>query len=1001
MTAPPPQPTLMHDPTPDTPAGRASSAAGQAPASAANQGTTAPPPASGFRLVRYFSVASLAAFVLVAATLLYFQLREGDSLKQVQQEQSAFFAQMQDSFVQRHDAAAPAYLLRVYEAGNVNLTRLFANALWDKDFAPFVAKAQRVPVDQCRAVADIKDAGGKTVPPREKQTCFAEVGKKIMAFPEFESLDAKVFDLVKKSTVFKIKVFDLRGITVYSSEHNQIGEDKLGNTAWESAMAGKPASQLTSRDKFSAFEGELANRDLISSYVPVRVPGSERIVAVFEVYSDVTQFLAQIMSTSSEIRELSAAKRAQMERAAAANHAKVDANTNLLHAIVLGLLTLLYLALLLVVRHGQRIIDKHGFERKRAELALSRQKDLYAVLSQSNKAIVRLADREELFAAVCRIAVEHGRFRFAWIGLIDNDDQRLKPVARYGEDAGYIDQLNLSGDSASASRRSLIGRIPRSGTYVISNDFLNDPAMAPWHEAARRAGVRASAEFPIRQGGAVVGAINLYAGEPGFFTEELAATLEEMANDVSFALDNFEREAERERVVEALRESEEKLRAIFEGVVDGILVVDAEARKFLIGNSAICRMLGYTPEEIVRLGIPDIHPERDLPHVIEQFEKQLHGESQISTDIPVKRKDGSVFYADVKSAPVRLGGKDGLLGIFRDITERKRTQESLHAAEEQFRGLVEQSIAGIYIIQDGTFAYVNPRCAEIYGCASADELLGRDPLSLVAEKDRNAVAENIRRRLEGETQSISYGFTALRKDGSTVEIGVHGARATYRGRPAIIGLMQDISEKKRAEEQIQRYVVQLENTFMRAVEIATTLSEMRDPYTAGHERRVAEIAVAIGSELGFEPRRQEGLRVAGYLHDIGKITVPTEILAKPGKLSPLEFELIKGHSQASYDVLKNVEFPWPVAEIALQHHERLDGSGYPRGLKGEAILLEARIMAVADVIEAMSSHRPYRPGLGIEKALAEIERGRGTVYDATVADACLKLFREKGYAIPA
>ncbi|OFZ89797.1 MAG: metal-dependent phosphohydrolase [Betaproteobacteria bacterium RBG_16_64_18] len=249
--------------------------------------------------------------------------------------------------------------------------------------------------------------------------------------------------------------------------------------------------------------------------------------------------------------------------------------------------------------------------------------------------------------------------------------------------------------------------------------------------------------------------------------------------------------------------------------------------------------------------------------------------------------------------------------------------------------------------------------------------------------------------------SLAYNFTALRKDGTTIDVGVHGARASYRGRPAIIGLMQDISEKKRAEEKIQHYIVQLENSFMRTVEIATTLSEMRDPYTAGHERRVGAIAAAIGAELGFDARRVEGLRVAGHLHDIGKISIPTEILSKPGKLSAAEFMLIKGHAQASYDILKHVEFPWPVADVALQHHERMDGSGYPQGLEGETILLEARIMAVADVIEAMSSHRPYRPGLGIDKALAEIERGRGTAYDTNVVDACLRLFREKRYQLPA
>jgi HD-GYP domain-containing protein (c-di-GMP phosphodiesterase class II) len=175
---------------------------------------------------------------------------------------------------------------------------------------------------------------------------------------------------------------------------------------------------------------------------------------------------------------------------------------------------------------------------------------------------------------------------------------------------------------------------------------------------------------------------------------------------------------------------------------------------------------------------------------------------------------------------------------------------------------------------------------------------------------------------------------------------------------------------------------------------------MRDPYTAGHERRVAAIAVAIGAELGFDADQLEGLQVAGQLHDIGKITIPSEILSKPGRLSAIEFQLIQGHPQASYEVLKGVAFPWPVAQIVLQHHERVNGSGYPLGLRGGEILLKARIMAVADVVEAMSSHRPYRPGLGIDRALSEIEQGSGSLYDVVVASACLRLFRERGYQIP-
>ena len=206
--------------------------------------------------------------------------------------------------------------------------------------------------------------------------------------------------------------------------------------------------------------------------------------------------------------------------------------------------------------------------------------------------------------------------------------------------------------------------------------------------------------------------------------------------------------------------------------------------------------------------------------------------------------------------------------------------------------------------------------------------------------------------------------------------------------------------KDQAIEDLKNSFKRLHRSWLQTVEMTTAITDARDPYTAGHERRVAEIAVAIAIEMGLDTGKIEGIRVSGYLHDLGKIGVPIEILAKPGKLSAPEFDLVRTHSEKGYKILQEVDFPWPVAEVAYQHHERLDGSGYPRGLKGDEILPEARIMAVADVVEAMASHRPYRAGLGIEKALAEIERGRGTTYDPTVADTCLALFREKGFRIP-
>ncbi len=205
-----------------------------------------------------------------------------------------------------------------------------------------------------------------------------------------------------------------------------------------------------------------------------------------------------------------------------------------------------------------------------------------------------------------------------------------------------------------------------------------------------------------------------------------------------------------------------------------------------------------------------------------------------------------------------------------------------------------------------------------------------------------------------------------------------------------LGTVQDITERVLTERRLREGLE-------RTVEAIAATIEMRDPYTAGHERRVVELATAIARELGLAEEKIEGLRFAALVHDIGKIRIPAEILSKPAVLSPIEFEMIKAHCQVGHDMLKGIEFPWPVARIVLEHHERLDGSGYPNGLKGGQALLESKILAVADVVEAMASHRPYRPALGVDAALAEIAGKRGIWYDPGVVDACLRLFRERGF----
>jgi HD-GYP domain-containing protein (c-di-GMP phosphodiesterase class II) len=212
-------------------------------------------------------------------------------------------------------------------------------------------------------------------------------------------------------------------------------------------------------------------------------------------------------------------------------------------------------------------------------------------------------------------------------------------------------------------------------------------------------------------------------------------------------------------------------------------------------------------------------------------------------------------------------------------------------------------------------------------------------------------------------------------------------------------IIYDSTNRKQAEEQLKNTLESLRKALSTTIQVMVSAIEVRDPYTSGHQTRSADLARAIATEMGLPQDTVEGIRMAGSIHDIGKLSIPAEILSKPTNLSAIELLLIKEHTNRGYEILKDVESPWPLAEIVRQHHERMDGSGYPRNLKGDDILIEARILAVADVVEAMASHRPYRPGLGIDAALNEIEKNSGIFYDKTAADACLILFREKGFKL--
>lgn len=316
-----------------------------------------------FRLTRYFTVTSLVALGVVGATLMYFEHRQSDFFQEVQNKDAQILTGIQSDFVNRADAVARRDLLAVNEHGNVNLTRLFSNALWTSDLTPYLADIRSVDFSHCKALANAVDAQGRSGPTPEKKACFKEVGAKLQALASFAPLDARVREAMQGSTVFKIKVYDLSGITIYSTELDQIGEDKSGSTGWKSAAhEGKSISELTFRDKFSALQGVVENRDLIASYLPVIEPGGKKIVGVFEVYADVTPFLAQIKATSSEFKQAALSNQARLAEQADANHKQVQSRSNQQLLIVAGLLALLYVVLLSIVRRAQTVIERQARE---------------------------------------------------------------------------------------------------------------------------------------------------------------------------------------------------------------------------------------------------------------------------------------------------------------------------------------------------------------------------------------------------------------------------------------------------------------------------------------------------------------------------------------------------------------------------------------------------------------------------------------------------------------
>ena len=329
-----------------------------------------------------------------------------------------------------------------------------------------------------------------------------------------------------------------------------------------------------------------------------------------------------------------------------------------------------------------------------------------------------------------------------------------------------------------------------------------------------------------------------------------------------------------------------------------------------------------------------------------------------------------------------------------EIALYKARRQQLVKEREKWLSTILKGIDDGIIVTDnrGKVTFINPSAQKITGWNGLDAIDQPVDRILELKENLNFDPDSVLPAL-GETNLITRAGLEI-----PVELPV-STLPEESGQPSgQVIVFKDVTSRRQTEQELQESWAKLQRTLKGTIQAISTTIEMRDPHTAGHQRRVAQLAEAIAREMNLPEVKIEGMKFAAQIHDIGKIYVPAEILSKPTKLTDLEYTIIKTHPQAGYEILKNIEFPWPIAEIVLQHHERLNGSGYPAGLKDGEILLEARILAIADVVEAMSSHRPYRPSFGIDKALEEIRLNNGLLYEPEAVTACQRLFLEKAFS---
>ena len=463
------------------------------------------------------------------------------------------------------------------------------------------------------------------------------------------------------------------------------------------------------------------------------------------------------------------------------------------------------------------------------------------------------------------------------------------------------------------------------------------------------------------------------------------------------AIASFMDITEQQKAKEGLHRWRRDWENVFQSIGDPTLILDLNHRVIAANRSAI-HVTGKPQEELQGKYCYEVFHGTNKPIDSCPMERALVSGQQDSEEVKLETL-GRIFRVSCTPVLNDAGRIERIIHIATDITERKQDEVRIKQSEERFRSLFEHSPVGIVISRNLKILYANSAYLRLFDYDDASELNGKTILDMMAPNYRERVLQTLdfsQRYMECDYKREGIG---QKSDGTVFPYYVVSRGIDLPDGKATIAFITDITEHKQAEENLKQSFEKLQKTLAGTIQAMAMTVEIKDRYTAGHQQRVAKLCVAIAQELALSQEQIHAIRCAATVHDIGKIYVPTEILIKPGSLTQNESAMIKAHPRIGYDILKTIDFPWPVAEIVLQHHERMDGSGYPLGLKGEEILLEASILAVADVVEAMASYRPYRPSLGVDVALEEISKNRGKLYEPRIVDACLRLIEEKGYSL--